>query len=88
MSCMLMHFAVECQRRGTPHLLVLVFGAEGDVAARVQEDFYVFARSPLFRSQSCFLLCFSAVVSLIASCSGRLQHCMMGDGAFAMQGGM
>lgn len=88
MSGMLMHFAVECQRRGTPHLLVLVFGAEGDVAARVQEDFYVFARSPLFRSQSCFLLCFLVVVSLIASCSGRLQHCMMGNGPFAMQGGM
>ena len=58
MSRMLMHSAVERQHRGATHLLVLVFGAEGDVTARIEEDFYVFARSPLFRSESSFFLFF------------------------------
>ena len=88
MSRMLMHSAVERQCRGSTHLLVLVFGAQGDIAARVEEDFYVFARSPLFRSESSFPLWFLLSISLITSRSGRLLNCMHGNGAFVMEGGL
>ena len=74
--------------RGSTHLLVLVFGAQGDITARVEEDFYVFARSPLFRSESSFPLCFLLAISLIASRSGRLLHCMHSNGAFVMEDGL
>ena len=49
-GAILMDFAVEREGGRPTHLLVLVFGGvEGNVEGRVQEDLYVFSRSPLFR---------------------------------------
>ena len=82
-----MYFAVERQGRGPIHLWVLIFGDEGDMVRRMERDFYVFARSPLFRRGCCFLF-FFVIEVLATSPTGQLVQCVAGNGAFVMQGGL
>ena len=79
---------VERQGRGSTPLYVAVYGVEGDVAGQVQQDFYVFARSPLFRSLYRYLYSFFVEVSHITLTTGHLLQSMTTGLPFVMQGGL
>ena len=76
---------VERQGRGSTPLYVVVYGVEGDVAGQVQQDFYVFARSPLFRSLYRYLYSFFVEVSHITLTTGHLLQSMTTGLPFVMQ---
>ena len=57
------------------------------MAGRIERDFYVFARSPLFRRECRFLLSYEIEV-LATSRTGYLFHSIVGNGGFVMQGGL